>query len=145
MRIKLTYTHKGSSVQDLAEVNNFPTQSWQWRVGSLLSKTPPPPPAKWTMGKTAPPAQTVMSAQTGTPRWPGGNRIPSDTIWWLWWCVWRLAQQKYLTTYPFSKCDRCQCRPRCPLHLSTTDAGKHMLLPGRHAEPGAASYQQFLC
>uniref|UniRef100_A0A669EP49 AP-1 complex subunit gamma n=1 Tax=Oreochromis niloticus TaxID=8128 RepID=A0A669EP49_ORENI len=29
MRIKLTYTHKGSAVQDLAEVNNFPPQSWQ--------------------------------------------------------------------------------------------------------------------
>nr|XP_015223473.1 PREDICTED: AP-1 complex subunit gamma-1 [Lepisosteus oculatus] len=29
MRIKLTYTHKGSSVQDLAEVNNFPPQTWQ--------------------------------------------------------------------------------------------------------------------
>uniref|UniRef100_A0A8C9VVN3 AP-1 complex subunit gamma n=1 Tax=Scleropages formosus TaxID=113540 RepID=A0A8C9VVN3_SCLFO len=29
MRIKLTYNHRGSSVQDLAEVNNFPTQSWQ--------------------------------------------------------------------------------------------------------------------
>uniref|UniRef100_A0A671XUJ7 AP-1 complex subunit gamma n=1 Tax=Sparus aurata TaxID=8175 RepID=A0A671XUJ7_SPAAU len=29
MRIKLTYTLKGSPVQDLAEVNNFPPQSWQ--------------------------------------------------------------------------------------------------------------------
>ncbi|XP_030232090.1 AP-1 complex subunit gamma-1 isoform X1 [Gadus morhua] len=29
MRIKLTYSHKGSAVQDLAEVNNFPPQSWQ--------------------------------------------------------------------------------------------------------------------
>lgn len=29
MRIKLTYNLKGSSVQDLAEVNNFPPQSWQ--------------------------------------------------------------------------------------------------------------------
>ncbi|XP_030366788.1 AP-1 complex subunit gamma-1-like isoform X6 [Strigops habroptila] len=29
MRIKLTYNHKGSAVQDLAEVNNFPPQSWQ--------------------------------------------------------------------------------------------------------------------
>uniref|UniRef100_A0A8C8DIL3 AP-1 complex subunit gamma n=1 Tax=Oryzias sinensis TaxID=183150 RepID=A0A8C8DIL3_9TELE len=29
MRIKLTYIHKGSAVQDLAEVNNFPPQSWQ--------------------------------------------------------------------------------------------------------------------
>ncbi|XP_039619241.1 AP-1 complex subunit gamma-1 isoform X2 [Polypterus senegalus] len=29
MRIKLTYMHKGSSIQDLAEVNNFPAQSWQ--------------------------------------------------------------------------------------------------------------------
>lgn len=29
MRIKLTYTHKGTAVQDLAEVNNFPPQSWQ--------------------------------------------------------------------------------------------------------------------
>uniref|UniRef100_A0A3Q2ZZZ7 AP-1 complex subunit gamma n=1 Tax=Kryptolebias marmoratus TaxID=37003 RepID=A0A3Q2ZZZ7_KRYMA len=29
MRIKLTYTHRGSAVQDLAEVNNFPPQSWQ--------------------------------------------------------------------------------------------------------------------
>ncbi|XP_028813060.1 AP-1 complex subunit gamma-1 isoform X3 [Denticeps clupeoides] len=29
MRIKLTYTYKGSPVQDLAEVNNFPPQSWQ--------------------------------------------------------------------------------------------------------------------
>ncbi|MGH0132255.1 UNVERIFIED_CONTAM: hypothetical protein FKN15_049492 [Acipenser sinensis] len=28
MRVKLTYTHKGSSLQDLAEVNNFPPQSW---------------------------------------------------------------------------------------------------------------------
>uniref|UniRef100_A0A8C7TS30 AP-1 complex subunit gamma n=1 Tax=Oncorhynchus mykiss TaxID=8022 RepID=A0A8C7TS30_ONCMY len=26
---KLTYTHKGSPIQDLAEVNNFPPQSWQ--------------------------------------------------------------------------------------------------------------------
>ncbi|MBN3278833.1 AP1G1 protein, partial [Polyodon spathula] len=29
MRVKLTYTHKGSPLQDLAEVNNFPPQSWQ--------------------------------------------------------------------------------------------------------------------
>ncbi|XP_043935483.1 AP-1 complex subunit gamma-1 [Protopterus annectens] len=29
MRIKLTYNHKGAAVQDLAEVNNFPAQSWQ--------------------------------------------------------------------------------------------------------------------
>ncbi|XP_069491572.1 AP-1 complex subunit gamma-1 isoform X2 [Ambystoma mexicanum] len=29
MRMKLTYNHKGSSMQDLAEVNNFPPQSWQ--------------------------------------------------------------------------------------------------------------------
>uniref|UniRef100_A0A3Q3X8A4 AP-1 complex subunit gamma n=1 Tax=Mola mola TaxID=94237 RepID=A0A3Q3X8A4_MOLML len=29
MRIKLTYNLKGSPVQDLAEVNNFPPQSWQ--------------------------------------------------------------------------------------------------------------------
>uniref|UniRef100_A0A1A8P6D0 AP-1 complex subunit gamma n=1 Tax=Nothobranchius pienaari TaxID=704102 RepID=A0A1A8P6D0_9TELE len=29
MRIKLTYTHRASSIQDLAEVNNFPPQSWQ--------------------------------------------------------------------------------------------------------------------
>uniref|UniRef100_A0A4W4H045 AP-1 complex subunit gamma n=1 Tax=Electrophorus electricus TaxID=8005 RepID=A0A4W4H045_ELEEL len=29
MRIKLTYTYKGAPVQDLAEVNNFPPQSWQ--------------------------------------------------------------------------------------------------------------------
>ncbi|XP_061101111.1 AP-1 complex subunit gamma-1-like [Conger conger] len=29
MRVKLTYNHKGSSVQDLSEVNNFPPQSWQ--------------------------------------------------------------------------------------------------------------------
>ncbi|XP_061336000.1 AP-1 complex subunit gamma-1-like isoform X3 [Pezoporus flaviventris] len=29
MRIKLTYNHKGSAIQDLAEVNNFPPQSWQ--------------------------------------------------------------------------------------------------------------------
>ncbi|XP_048118663.1 AP-1 complex subunit gamma-1 isoform X3 [Alosa alosa] len=29
MRVKLTYTHKGTPVQDLAEVNNFPPQSWQ--------------------------------------------------------------------------------------------------------------------
>ncbi|XP_045074090.1 AP-1 complex subunit gamma-1 isoform X3 [Coregonus clupeaformis] len=29
MRVKLTYTHIGSPVQDLAEVNNFPPQSWQ--------------------------------------------------------------------------------------------------------------------
>uniref|UniRef100_A0A6Q2YB38 AP-1 complex subunit gamma n=1 Tax=Esox lucius TaxID=8010 RepID=A0A6Q2YB38_ESOLU len=29
MRVKLTYTHKGLPVQDLAEVNNFPPQSWQ--------------------------------------------------------------------------------------------------------------------
>ncbi|XP_035021124.1 AP-1 complex subunit gamma-1 isoform X4 [Hippoglossus stenolepis] len=29
MRIKLTYTLKGSPMQDLAEVNNFPPQSWQ--------------------------------------------------------------------------------------------------------------------
>ncbi|XP_035251981.1 AP-1 complex subunit gamma-1 isoform X1 [Anguilla anguilla] len=29
MRVKLTYTHKGSAVQDLAEVNNFPAQAWQ--------------------------------------------------------------------------------------------------------------------
>ncbi|KAJ8339961.1 hypothetical protein SKAU_G00345940 [Synaphobranchus kaupii] len=29
MRIKLTYNHKGSSVQDLSEVNNFPPQAWQ--------------------------------------------------------------------------------------------------------------------
>uniref|UniRef100_A0A8B9GDH2 AP-1 complex subunit gamma n=1 Tax=Amazona collaria TaxID=241587 RepID=A0A8B9GDH2_9PSIT len=29
MRIKLTYNHKGSAIQDLAEVNNFPSQSWQ--------------------------------------------------------------------------------------------------------------------
>nr|XP_060644261.1 AP-1 complex subunit gamma-1 [Anolis sagrei ordinatus] len=29
MRIKLTYNHKGSPMQDLAEVNAFPPQSWQ--------------------------------------------------------------------------------------------------------------------
>ncbi|XP_061077931.1 AP-1 complex subunit gamma-1 [Conger conger] len=29
MRVKLTYTHQGSPVQDLAEVNSFPPQSWQ--------------------------------------------------------------------------------------------------------------------
>uniref|UniRef100_A0A8C5HWY2 AP-1 complex subunit gamma n=1 Tax=Gouania willdenowi TaxID=441366 RepID=A0A8C5HWY2_GOUWI len=29
MRVKLTYTHKGSAFQDLSEVNNFPPQSWQ--------------------------------------------------------------------------------------------------------------------
>lgn len=29
MRIKLTYNHKGAAMQDLAEVNNFPPQSWQ--------------------------------------------------------------------------------------------------------------------
>uniref|UniRef100_A0A8C7E3J0 AP-1 complex subunit gamma n=1 Tax=Naja naja TaxID=35670 RepID=A0A8C7E3J0_NAJNA len=29
MRIKLTYNHKGSAMQDLAEVNSFPPQSWQ--------------------------------------------------------------------------------------------------------------------
>ncbi|MEE6500350.1 hypothetical protein FKM82_003749 [Ascaphus truei] len=29
MRIKLTYNHKGSVMQDLAEVSNFPPQSWQ--------------------------------------------------------------------------------------------------------------------
>ncbi|XP_077166619.1 AP-1 complex subunit gamma-1 isoform X2 [Paroedura picta] len=29
MRIKLTYNHKGAALQDLAEVNNFPPQSWQ--------------------------------------------------------------------------------------------------------------------
>ncbi|GAA6079502.1 AP-1 complex subunit gamma-1 isoform X1, partial [Tachysurus ichikawai] len=29
MRIKLTYNCKGSPVQDMAEVNNFPPQSWQ--------------------------------------------------------------------------------------------------------------------
>lgn len=29
MRIKLTYNLKGAPVQDLAEVNNFPPQSWQ--------------------------------------------------------------------------------------------------------------------
>ncbi|XP_053555433.1 AP-1 complex subunit gamma-1 [Bombina bombina] len=29
MRIKLTYNHKGSAMQDLAEVSNFPPQSWQ--------------------------------------------------------------------------------------------------------------------
>ncbi|XP_033929725.1 AP-1 complex subunit gamma-1-like isoform X2 [Melopsittacus undulatus] len=29
MRIKLTYNHKGSAIQDLAEVSNFPPQSWQ--------------------------------------------------------------------------------------------------------------------
>ncbi|KAH0619748.1 hypothetical protein JD844_000694 [Phrynosoma platyrhinos] len=29
MRIKLTYNHKGSPMQDLAEVNTFPPQSWQ--------------------------------------------------------------------------------------------------------------------
>ncbi|PKU39406.1 ap-1 complex subunit gamma-1 isoform x2 [Limosa lapponica baueri] len=34
MRIKLTYNHKGSAMQDLAEVNNFPPQSWQSRFGS---------------------------------------------------------------------------------------------------------------
>uniref|UniRef100_A0A8C5HUD3 AP-1 complex subunit gamma n=1 Tax=Gouania willdenowi TaxID=441366 RepID=A0A8C5HUD3_GOUWI len=28
MRVKLTYTHKGSAFQDLSEVNNFPPQSW---------------------------------------------------------------------------------------------------------------------
>ncbi|XP_036390911.1 AP-1 complex subunit gamma-1 isoform X1 [Megalops cyprinoides] len=29
VRIKLTYTHQGCPVQDLAEVSNFPPQSWQ--------------------------------------------------------------------------------------------------------------------
>lgn len=40
MRIKLTYTHKGSPVQDLAEVNNFPPQSWQWFATLLNLKDP---------------------------------------------------------------------------------------------------------
>lgn len=40
MRIKLTYTHKGSPVQDLAEVNNFPPQSWQWFATLLDLKDP---------------------------------------------------------------------------------------------------------
>lgn len=40
MRIKLTYTHKGSPVQDLAEVNNFPPQSWQWWAASVALKKP---------------------------------------------------------------------------------------------------------
>ncbi|KAL4630275.1 AP-1 complex subunit gamma-1 isoform X2 [Arapaima gigas] len=39
MRIKLTYNHKGSSVQDLAEVNNFPTQSWQLLPWGGLGET----------------------------------------------------------------------------------------------------------
>lgn len=42
MRIKLTYTLKGSPVQDLAEVNNFPPQSWQWWAASVAPKSPPP-------------------------------------------------------------------------------------------------------
>lgn len=40
MRIKLTYTHKGSAVQDLAEVNNFPPQSWQWWAAPVALKSP---------------------------------------------------------------------------------------------------------
>lgn len=40
MRIKLTYTLKGSPVQDLAEVNNFPPQSWQWWAASVALKSP---------------------------------------------------------------------------------------------------------
>lgn len=40
MRIKLTYTHKGSPVQDLSEVNNFPPQSWQWLATPLNLKDP---------------------------------------------------------------------------------------------------------
>lgn len=40
MRIKLTYNHKGSAMQDLAEVNNFPPQSWQWRSGTILILIP---------------------------------------------------------------------------------------------------------
>lgn len=41
MRIKLTYNHKGSAMQDLAEVNNFPPQSWQWGSGTILILIPP--------------------------------------------------------------------------------------------------------
>lgn len=41
MRIKLTYNHKGSAMQDLAEVNNFPPQSWQWGSGTILILSPP--------------------------------------------------------------------------------------------------------
>lgn len=40
MRIKLTYNHKGSAMQDLAEVNNFPPQSWQWGFGTILILIP---------------------------------------------------------------------------------------------------------
>lgn len=41
MRIKLTYNLKGSPVQDLAEVNNFPPQSWQWWAASVALKSLP--------------------------------------------------------------------------------------------------------
>lgn len=40
MRIKLTYNHKGSAMQDLAEVNNFPPQSWQWESSTILILIP---------------------------------------------------------------------------------------------------------
>lgn len=40
MRIKLTYNHKGSAMQDLAEVNNFPPQSWQWGSSTILILIP---------------------------------------------------------------------------------------------------------
>lgn len=56
MRIKLTYTHKGSPVQDLSEVNNFPPQSWQWLLPLSILKTP----SKGTMGKMAPPHSQMI-------------------------------------------------------------------------------------
>ncbi len=49
MRIKLTYTHKGSPVQDLAEVNNFPPQSWQWYATLLILR-----PQQGNYGKDVP-------------------------------------------------------------------------------------------
>lgn len=50
MRIKLTYNHKGSAMQDLAEVNNFPPQSWQWGPGTVSHSYPTQSKELWEGG-----------------------------------------------------------------------------------------------
>lgn len=78
MRVKLTYTHKGSPVQDLAEVNNFPPQSWQWWPYPLTLKDP----AKGTMGKILPPYpdwSPVTSLQTAALGLHGKQRNVKHT------------------------------------------------------------------
>ena len=65
MRIKLTYTLKGSPVQDLAEVNNFPPQSWQWWAACVALNSPHPRPLQGNYENDFP--FTSLLSSNGSP------------------------------------------------------------------------------